>query len=174
MVRRKRGSEAGEQQQGAEQAVGEAGLANAPVEMVPGLGLVALGGIDHHHVVGRGAVAVVTQEAQAVDEVALAILDGVQLEEIVLIQAPKVLHQIPADGLAWDGDHLGHVQAGPAQLSIGAADQGCRDWGRWHPGSAAEIRDGVGLRLAEEENNLERFSGMRMLAFWACSSAWPR
>ena len=138
--------EAGEQQQGAEQAVGEQGLANAPVEIVPGLGLVALGGIDHHHVVGRGAVAVVAQEAQAVDEVALAILDGVQLEEIVLIQSPKVLHQIPADGLL-DGDHLGHVQAGPAQLSIGAADQGVEIGVDGIRGQAAEIRDGVGLRL---------------------------
>lgn len=138
--------EAGEQQQGAEQAVGEQGLANAPVEIVPGLGLVALGGIDHHHVVGRGAVAVVAQEAQAVDEVALAILDGVQLEEIVLIQAPKVLHQIPADGLL-DGDYLGHVQAGPAQLSIGAADQGVEIGVDGIRGQAAEIRDGVRLRL---------------------------
>ena len=42
------------------------------VESSPGLGLVALGGIDHHHVAGQPSPA--AQEAQAVFEVALAIL----------------------------------------------------------------------------------------------------
>ncbi len=65
----------------------------------------------------------IAQETQAVDEVALAVLDGMQLEEIVLIQSPQVSHQIPADGLL-DVDHLRHVEAGPAQHSVGAADQG--------------------------------------------------
>ena len=109
--------------QGAQQAVGKQGLANAAVEIVSGLGLVAFGGIDHDHVVGGGAVTMIAQEAQTVDEVALAVLDGVQLEEIVLIKPAKVPHQVPTDGLL-DGDYLGHVQAGPAQLPVGAADQG--------------------------------------------------
>ena len=138
--------EAGEQQQGAQQAVGKQGLANAAVEVVAGLGLVALGGVDHHHVIGGGAVTVIAQEAQAVNKVALAILDGVQLEEIVLIQAAKVPHQVLADGLL-DGDHLGHVQAGPAQRPVGAADQGVEIGVDGIRGEAAEIRDGVGLRL---------------------------
>lgn len=138
--------EAGEQQQGPEQAIREQRLTNAAVEILPGLGLVTLGGIDHDHVVGGGAVAMVAQEAQAVDEVALTILDGVQLEEIVLIQAAKVFHQIPADG-PLHGDHLRHVQAGPAQLTIGAADQGVEIGVDGIRGDVAKIRDGMGIGL---------------------------
>ena len=137
--------EAGEQQQGAEQGVGEQGLADALVEVVAGLQQVALGGIDHHHVIGGGAVTVVAQEAQAVDEVALAVLDGEALEEVVLIQPAQVLHQIVADGVL-DLDHLRHVQAGPAQLAVGPADQGVQvgvDGIRSEP---AQIRAGLGVR----------------------------
>ena len=65
----------------------------------------------------------IAQEAQTVDEVALAILDGVELEEVVLIQPTQVLHQILTDGLL-DRDHFRYMQAGPAQFSIGPADEG--------------------------------------------------
>ncbi|MNS90685.1 hypothetical protein D3C72_1247460 [compost metagenome] len=148
--------EAGQQQQGPEQAIGEQRLTNAAVEILSGLGLVTLGGIDHHHVVGGGAAAMVAQEAQAVDEVALAILDGVELEEVVLIQATQVFHQIPADG-PLDGDHLRHVQAGPAQLPVGAADQGIEIGIDGIRGDVAEIRDGVGIGLLGGEEFGEIF-----------------
>ncbi len=92
----------------------------------------------------------IAQETQAVDEVALAVLDGMQLEEIVLIQSPQVSHQIPADGLL-GGDHLRHVEAGPAQLPVGAADQGVEIGVDGIRGELAKIRHGVGLRLLGRE-----------------------
>ncbi len=138
--------EAGQQQQGTEQAVGEQRLADALVEVFPALGLVMLGRIDHHHVIGGGAIAVVAQEAQAVDEVAVAALDGVHLEEVVLIQAPQMFHQILTDGLL-GGDQFRHMQAGPAQLPVGPADQGIEIGVDGIRGDVAQIGDGMRIRL---------------------------
>ncbi|MOA03429.1 hypothetical protein D3C78_1229360 [compost metagenome] len=88
----------------------------------------------------------IAQEAQTVDEVALAILDGVKLEEVVLIQPTQVFHQILTDGLL-DRDHLRYMQAGPAQFPIGPADEGVEVGVDGIRGDVAEIRDGTGIRL---------------------------
>ncbi len=54
----------------------------------------------------------------------------IELEEVVLIQAIKVFHQIPADG-PLDGDHLRGCTSSAPHWS---GRSGYRDWGRWHPG----------------------------------------
>ncbi len=74
----------------------------------------------------------------------------IELEEVVLIQAIKVFHQIPADG-PLDGDHLRHVQAVPAQLHIGAAGQGIEIGVDGIRGDVGEICDGVGIALLRGE-----------------------
>ena len=85
--------------------------------------MIAFGRVDHHHVVGGGAAAGIADKPQAVDEVALAVLDGVLLEEVVEIHPPQILHQIAANGL-FGLDHLRHMEARPDQIAIGTADQG--------------------------------------------------
>ncbi len=92
----------------------------------------------------------IAQKTQAVDEVALAVLDGVALEEVVLIQPAEVLHQILTDG-ALGVDHLRHVQAGPAQLAIGPADQGIQIGVDGIRRDLAEIGRGVGFRQLGRE-----------------------